>query len=327
MIKRLNRKGFMMAEVIVVSAIILIFLGTIYASYNKLLGTYKTRLTYYDTTTLYELGYYRDILVENRVITETLNNAKESGHLLIYDSANNAGSIFQLPENERSYNTNEKVYMLYKENRKLNGDELDNLEVNPTFKDYIKYLSTSTQFKTTNVMVMEKCNTKTNDANDCKYSYLEVYEANEAQAVALPPPPTSTPAPTGATTYTVTYHGNGAIYGSDPWEDTAVYGENYCTPPNWYSRPGYKFNGWNEKVDSDGYGIGNAWKLTSPGVYENGNGTNPWVWTYTKNIDLYAQWCMPDALCCGGEGEGKHVNMCAGETCHGMYKGSYQCTG
>ena len=88
--------------------------------------------------------------------------------------------------------------------------------------------------------------------------------------------------------YTVTYHGNGGDGGEwgDTWSNTATYNQDYVTPKNWYTRTGYTFNGWNEKAD----GTGTAWTLTSAGVYENGNGANKWKWTYTNNIDLYAQW-------------------------------------
>lgn len=53
-----------------------------------------------------------------------------------------------------------------------------------------------------------------------------------------------------------------------------------------FNRDGYTFNGWNEKAD----GSGTVWGLNSDGVYENGNGTRPWKWTYAGNITLYAQW-------------------------------------
>lgn len=155
---KLNKKGFMMAEVIVVSAIIVIFLGAIYISYNKILSTYKTRINYYDNTTLYKLGYYRDTLIENNELDTALNNAQNG----IVTVANNA---------------HEKAYLIYNENKKLNGDELDSIEgINQTFKDYIKYLSTSMEFKTSHVMVGEKCNSKNND--DCQYSYLEIYDVS-----------------------------------------------------------------------------------------------------------------------------------------------------
>ncbi len=183
---KLNNKGFMMAEVVVVSAIVILFLGTIYTSYNKMYAAYKTRLTYLDSTTLFRLGYYRDILIENKKLVSTLNETKEKGvggSSLIYKlnkredgSYEKEGSIFNLSESEIGDNVNETVYLIYNNKNNLNGNELND-KVSETFKDYINYLAKSTNIKNSEyVMVMEKCNTKTNDKNDCKYAYLEIYD-------------------------------------------------------------------------------------------------------------------------------------------------------
>ncbi len=88
--------------------------------------------------------------------------------------------------------------------------------------------------------------------------------------------------------FTVTYHANG---GSGTMSSSeAIYDTNFVTRQNTFTRTNYIFNGWNEKAD----GTGTKWTLTSNGVYENGNGTHPWKWTYTKNITLYAQWKAND---------------------------------
>lgn len=85
-------------------------------------------------------------------------------------------------------------------------------------------------------------------------------------------------------TYTVSYNANG---GTGTMASSSVsYNSNFITRKNAFSRAGYTFTGWNEKAD----GTGVAWNLNSAGVYENGNGANPWKWNYTKNITLYAQW-------------------------------------
>lgn len=86
-------------------------------------------------------------------------------------------------------------------------------------------------------------------------------------------------------TYTVAYNKNDGSGYTMP-NSTATYNANFVTRKNEFSETGYDFDGWNERAD----GNGTAWRLTSPGVYENGNGTRPWKWTYTSNITLYAQW-------------------------------------
>lgn len=80
--------------------------------------------------------------------------------------------------------------------------------------------------------------------------------------------------------YTVTYYGNGGISDiEEPLVDTATYGEDYYLRANWYTRPGYTFTGWNEMPD------GSA--TTDWGSEWIGQ---PWNWTYTRNVTLYAQW-------------------------------------
>lgn len=144
----MNNKGFMMAEVIVVSAIILVALTGLYTSYNKIFSIYNQRVSYYDVDTLYELGYIRDSidLGEN---DPNINNA-------IY---NNDGKL---------------VYY-------INKFDVRNLNVsNKTFKEYLEFLSGSLDFENmeveeknvTNILVMEKCNV--DGLTNCKYAYLEV---------------------------------------------------------------------------------------------------------------------------------------------------------
>ena len=73
----MNRKGFMMAEVVVVSAIVMVTIIGLYQSYNKLYSTYATRLKYHDAETLYRLGNYRDTLIENGSLNTILSDMKK----------------------------------------------------------------------------------------------------------------------------------------------------------------------------------------------------------------------------------------------------------
>ena len=75
--------------------------------------------------------------------------------------------------------------------------------------------------------------------------------------------------------YTVTYNPNGAP--GSTWSEKATYNQNFTVQPNWYSRPGYTFAGWNERSD----GTGADW---TPQI------TQPWKWTYTRDVTLYAIW-------------------------------------
>lgn len=185
----MNNKGFMMAEVIVVSAIVLTLLSTLYISYNKLYGVYNKRINYYDSNTLYRLAYYRDILIENELINKLLIDTKDKKYntTKIYGSAKNQMvktkevNLFNLPDSEYTKNKDydEVVYLTYigNNNKKIKLDNFKSENINVTFSDYISYLTNSVKLNSNYVLLMERC--KKEDKNDCKYAYLEVYDGME----------------------------------------------------------------------------------------------------------------------------------------------------
>lgn len=140
---KLNKYGFMMAEVIVVSSIVLITLTSLYMSYNKIYSAYKTRINYYDVSIIYELDQIRRT---NAIAVPTTNTK-------IKDDEENNTTVYAIP-------------LL---NNKIKDTKLNNENV--TFSEYLDYLSKSLNIDKYNyILVMEKCNT---DNKDCKYGYLE----------------------------------------------------------------------------------------------------------------------------------------------------------
>lgn len=141
---KLNKKGFMMAEVIVVSSIVLITLTSLYISYNKIYSTYKKRINYYDVSIIYDLDKIR----RNVVIDAPTNNTK-------IDSESNT-----------------TVYIIPLKDNKIADTNLS--QENTTFNEYLKYLKNSITVNNCNyILVMEKCD----EANkECKYGYLESEE-------------------------------------------------------------------------------------------------------------------------------------------------------
>ena len=141
---KLNKKGFMMAEVIVVSSIVLITLTSLYISYNKIYSTYKKRINYYDVSIIYDLDQIR----RNTAIDEPTNNTK-------IDSESNT-----------------TVYAIPLTDNKITDTNLS--QENTTFNEYLKYLKNSITVNNCNyILVMEKCD----EANKgCKYGYLESEE-------------------------------------------------------------------------------------------------------------------------------------------------------
>ena len=149
---KLNKKGFMMAEVIVVSSIVLITLTSLYISYNKIYSTYKKRINYYDVSIIYDLDKIR----RNVVIDAPTNNTKIENDVI--SESNTTVYAIPLPI------TDNKITDLSQENTTFNT----------TFNEYLKYLKNYITVNNCNyILVMEKCD----EANKgCKYGYLESEE-------------------------------------------------------------------------------------------------------------------------------------------------------
>lgn len=152
---KMNNKGFMMAEVIVVASVIVVTLVALYASYNKIFSLYNQRTDYYNITTLYDLAVIRD-------------------NFLYGDNTSLEPFVYQGAE----FNKDPKaaVRTLYY----IDKDDIDNVnedEIKTTFKNYISFLSSSVDFsKKVNgydwdeMLIMEKCFSE----DDCSYTYLEI---------------------------------------------------------------------------------------------------------------------------------------------------------
>lgn len=153
----MNNKGFMMAEVVVVSAVILVALSVFYVNYNKLISLYNERLSYYDPTTLYKLADYRnteclDIYKSGSVASKCLVPAGSYSRLSGTGSGN-GDTIYIAKGTSLTY-------------IKSNAQ-------NKTFDKYIDYLNSTldSSVKNNYLLVMESCKS---DRTDCKYAYLEV---------------------------------------------------------------------------------------------------------------------------------------------------------
>ena len=157
----MNKKGFMIAELIVVSAIVLMFLAGLFISYNKIYTGYTRRLSYYDAGALYRLDFYRDYY---------------SSELPSLETQAKAGPIKITEIQSDKYNEN--VFLIYNAKSNLKGTVLDDKSVNRTYKEYVTYLSTAANLVgTPYVMVIERC--QKDNVDYCKYGYLEVYDETQ----------------------------------------------------------------------------------------------------------------------------------------------------
>lgn len=198
---KLNRKGFMMAEVVVVSAVIVTVLVTLFTGINKVSTAYEKRNKYYDITSSQFAIEANDILEEEGL---KLNNTQTGPNLgsieigdeniglchenkivkLSYIGSTNSGLRSNFDDLFGKYQDTYTGYFIpykkevfeegkvYKYDGNTNSDSFTEVgDINNTFKDYLNYQSTHYDFNLDfrYVIVVERCNTE-----ECYYFGLRV---------------------------------------------------------------------------------------------------------------------------------------------------------
>lgn len=198
---KLNRKGFMMAEVVVVSAVIVTVLVTLFTGINKVSTAYEKRNKYYDITSSQFAIEANDILEEEGL---KLNNTQTGPNLgsieigdeniglchenkivkLSYIGSTNSGLRSNFDDLFGAYQDTYTGYFIpykkevfeegkvYKYDGNTNSDSFTEVgDINNTFKDYLNYQSTHYDFYLDfrYVIAVERCNTE-----ECYYFGLRV---------------------------------------------------------------------------------------------------------------------------------------------------------
>lgn len=170
----------MMAELIVVSSIILVVMVAMFSSFNKVYSLYETRINYNDITTLYRLGYYRDVIIENNKLEDVINQSNVEV-VQVYNSVGGVvGSVFALPEEYKLSDFADLVFFINNKKEKIDVGEFEDKDLHVTFLDYIDYFNQSVKYDEFDyVMIMERCNKngESVDHDNCSYAYLEVPES------------------------------------------------------------------------------------------------------------------------------------------------------
>ena len=176
-----NNKGFMMAELIVVTSIVLLAVTTFYASYHKIYSTYQKRINYNDIKSLNRLVFFRDSLIEdcdsldeNCKINTLISNAKRNPSRYRLQNISNEINLIDVNNDVKNHViVSETTFLYYNEKRPISSTIFNNVNVNPTYKDYIDYISDSIPYNKTNfIMLIERCYTE----DKCKYAYLQIYD-------------------------------------------------------------------------------------------------------------------------------------------------------
>lgn len=159
---RINRKGFMLAEVIIVSVIICVVLVSLFTGINRVTKAYDLRNRYYDVNALYMAEKANLYLIEDKSINTLISPVK-------VDNSNLYNVINFYKSNEDSA---VNIYFTPYDKDKLITLKDKYEGTNQTFKDFIDYLSGHLEFKNeyNYMLISEICNS----TDDCYYYGLGV---------------------------------------------------------------------------------------------------------------------------------------------------------
>lgn len=169
---KLNKKGFMLAEVVVVAAVISTALVTMYIGLNRLTQAYETRNRYYDIDAMQIAMEVNDYITRNNISNiatgQFLENNLESSLLSPYESSSGYHEIkiYYSPFDKNN-----------EENTKSNINSLKSPNVTNTFKDYVDYLSNNIDFSGNyNYLIIVELQKK--DVDNSYYYTLKVGDNN-----------------------------------------------------------------------------------------------------------------------------------------------------
>jgi len=163
---KLNRKGFMLAEVVIVSVVVATVLVTLYTGLKNVSSAYETRNRYYDVDSLYAAVDINDILIgdiskySDYIYSETPIELKSDNSVLeyiqFYETTGYSIDSYLTPFNKEQMLT------------------IKNINSNVTFDEYIDYLSGNIDFNGDYdyMIIIEKENK--NDKDDCYYYALKL---------------------------------------------------------------------------------------------------------------------------------------------------------
>lgn len=162
---KIGRKGFMLAEVVVISVVVITVLITLYIGLNSVVSAYDTRNRYYDIDCLYAAMGVNEVLLENYpntiktdVAIDLSNKGDANSFEKFYESA--VGDVVNL-------------YLTpYKKNVMLSIENFQN--INATLVDYLNYLSGNLDFNEDyNYMIIVE-RIAPDDIDDCYYYALKL---------------------------------------------------------------------------------------------------------------------------------------------------------
>jgi len=179
---KINNRGFMLVEVIIVSVVVATIMTSLYIAFNRVYNAYEKKGTYTNIDALYGIKTISDYLIDEMKFNGLLNNFGSD-----YYQEITCRSIFDDDDDAEKYCNNifdqyniSKIFLVKLNIANKMPDLPNNININQTFKDYITYLNNAITFDndTDYVFIVETYTINTDDDSKNnilnKYAYLEV---------------------------------------------------------------------------------------------------------------------------------------------------------
>ena len=131
----LNNRGFMMAELMITSVVIMISIVSLYTGFNKIYTNYKVRNSYDYSNLLYGTKLIKDFLIDQNKINLLIKNNKDYINIslcnLNFECDGDESTYYN--DIKRIYDINNIYFLTYKMNNVKIND-------NSFLSDYIDYL-------------------------------------------------------------------------------------------------------------------------------------------------------------------------------------------
>lgn len=164
----INNKGFMLAEVVIVSAILITTLTSLYIVFAKVYKAYEERSNFFDVDSIYALKNIEDELIDEGVFNTIINDIKNNEYVF-YDQKNLLNDSYTniyLRTIMENYSIEYFYITKYNEN---NLNTIINLDSdNIVLNDFLSYLNKNLDFSINyNYIFISK-------TKDGKFAFLRV---------------------------------------------------------------------------------------------------------------------------------------------------------
>ena len=165
-----NNKGFMLAEVVITSTVVMTAMISLYFTFNKIYARYNTLTTYKNVDGMYAIENIIDNMISDENTNTNINKIiSSSNNVKIIDNSQCKISPDYCAINQQAYNI-QNMYIIKKDNTIINN--LKNTVTNNTFKDYLTYISKYYNFESNlnnHLVIIEY-----KDGEEYNYSSIEL---------------------------------------------------------------------------------------------------------------------------------------------------------